>query len=250
MRVWDKFLTERDKQVFGNAGYDAKAGFGKRPAVLVIDVSYGFCGHQKEPVLDSVKRWRNSCGESAWEAIPHIQKLLQAAREQRIPVFYSTGVDRRPDGFDAGGWRRKNTRSEEQEGVPGYGSNEIVREIAPEPCDIVIEKLKPSPFHGTPLLGFLNDLGIDTLLICGTTTGGCVRAGVIDAFSYNFFVGVVEECTFDRGEASHAINLFDMNAKYADVVSTEETINYIYQTEKGLFDGKIDFSAASSHAAP
>lgn len=249
MKVWDRFLTDRDKQVFGSAGYDAKAGFGQRPALLVIDVSYGFCGHEKAPILESVKHWRNSCGEAAWEAIPYIQKLLQAARDQRIPIFYTTGIDRRPDGFDAGGWRRKNTRSAEAEAIAGYGSNEIVREIAPQPEDIVIEKLKPSPFHGTPLVGYLTDLGIDTLLICGTTTGGCVRAGVIDAFSYNYYVGVVEECTFDRGEASHAINLFDMNAKYADVVSTEEAVSYMKQTEKGLYDSKIDFPASQSNAA-
>ncbi|RCX19153.1 nicotinamidase-related amidase [Fontibacillus phaseoli] len=246
MRIWDSFLTERDKLVFGGAGYDAKGGFGKRPALLVIDVSYAFCGHIKEPVLDSIRTWRNSCGEEAWNAIPYIQKLLGAAREQHIPIFYSTGIDRRPDGFDGGGWNRKNTRSEDNAGVPGYGGNEIVREIAPQPSDIVIEKLKPSAFHGTPLIGFLTDLGIDTLLICGTTTGGCVRASVIDAFSCNLNVGVVEECTFDRGQASHAINLFDMNAKYADVISTAEAITYLEQTEKGLFDHKIDFNAARS----
>lgn len=246
MRIWDKFLTDRDKQVFGSAGYDVKGGFGTRPAVLVVDVNYAFCGHQKEPILESVKTWRNSCGEDAWEAIPFIQRLLGAAREQHIPVFYSTGIDRRADGFDAGGWRRKNSRAGEKKAIPGYGGNEIVREIAPQPSDVVIEKLKPSPFHGTPLVGFLTDLGIDTLLICGTTTSGCVRASVIDAFSYNFHVGIVEECTFDRGQASHAINLFDMNAKYADVIGTEEAVGYLLQTEKGLHDGKIAFPSDSS----
>ncbi|GGA33884.1 isochorismatase family protein [Paenibacillus physcomitrellae] len=247
MKVWDNFLTDRDKLVFGSAGYDVKGGFGKRPAVLVVDVNYAFCGHIKEPILDSVQTWRNSCGEDAWEAIPYIQKLLGAAREQRVPIFYSTGIDRRSDGFDAGGWRRKNSRSGEKKGIPGFGGNEIVREIAPQSSDIVIEKLKPSPFHGTPLLGFLTDLGIDTLLICGTTTSGCVRASVIDAFSYNFNVGIVEECTFDRGQASHAINLFDMNAKYADVIKTEEAVSYLLQTEQGLHDHKIAFPADSSN---
>lgn len=118
MRIWDRFLTDRDKQVFGSAGYDAKAGFGARPAILVIDVSYGFSGHRKEPILDSVKQWRNSCGESAWDAIPYIQQLLHAGREQRVPIFYTTGVDRRPDGFDAGGWRRKIRVPERSKGYP------------------------------------------------------------------------------------------------------------------------------------
>ncbi len=67
--IWNKFLTERDKQVFEAAGYGSRGGFGKRPALLVIDVSYGFCGDQPEPILESIKRWRNSCGEESWVAI-------------------------------------------------------------------------------------------------------------------------------------------------------------------------------------
>jgi nicotinamidase-related amidase len=78
----------------------------------------------------------------------------------------------------------------------------------------------------------LNEVHADSLLVAGTTTSGCVRASVIDAFSYNYSVSVVEECTFDRGQSSHKINLFDMNMKYADVVSLEETVDYI----KGLPD--------------
>jgi maleamate amidohydrolase len=243
MAVWQSFLTERDKQVFGNAGYNAIGGFGKKPAVIVVDVNYAFCGHKDEPILESIKSWRNSCGEDAWAALPYIQKLLAAAREQHVPVFYTTGQDRRPDGFDAGGWNRKNTRSSDDAGVPGYRGNAIMNEIAPLTSEIVIEKLKPSGFCGTGLAGYLVDLGVDSLLICGTTTSGCVRATVIDAFSLNYKVSVVEECCFDRGQASHAINLFDMNAKYADVVSTEQAVTYLTGVEKGMYDHKIDYSA-------
>ncbi|MDB5084598.1 MAG: hydrolase [Bacilli bacterium] len=242
MKVWEPFLTDRDQMVFGSAGYNARGGFGNRPAVLIVDVNYAFCGHKNEPILDSITTWRNSCGEDAWDAIPYIQSLLSAAREQHIPVFYTTGKDRREDGFDAGGWNRKNTRAGQEHGASGYRGNQIVQEIAPLESEIVIEKLKPSAFFGTPLTGYLVDLGIDTLLICGTTTSGCVRASVVDAFSYNFKVSIIEECTFDRGQASHAINLFDMNAKYADVVSTAEVVNYLKQTQKGLYDHRIDFS--------
>lgn len=248
MRVWDEFLTERDRAVFGSSGYGAIGGFGKRPAVIVVDVNYAFCGEKDEPILESIKKWRNSCGEDAWKALPYIQKLLAAARSRHIPVFFTTGTDRRPDGFDAGGWNRKNTRSDEAGGVPGIRGNDIMKEIAPLPSEIVIEKLKPSAFHGTGLLGFLVDLGVDTVLVCGTTTSGCVRATVVDAFSYNFKVTVVEECTFDRGQASHAINLFDMNAKYADVMTTEDCVRYLESVEKGLYDHRIDFSLVETEA--
>jgi nicotinamidase-related amidase len=117
-----------------------------------------------------------------------------------------------------------------------------VKEIAPLPHEILIEKLKPSPFHGTPLTGFLTDLGVDTLLVTGTTTSGCVRAAVIDAFSLNYKISIVEECTFDRFESSHAINLFDMQAKYCDLIGVAEAIGYLEQTGPGLYDDKIRFT--------
>ncbi|OMP66257.1 isochorismatase family protein [Domibacillus epiphyticus] len=246
MKAWEKFLTNQDKDVFGEAGYDVKAGLGKKPAILIVDVNYAFCGDKPEPILESIKTWRNSCGMAAWEALPHIQNLLATARDKHIPVVYTTGKDLRDDGFDAGGWRRKNSRASEGKAAVNIRGNEIMKEIEPIPSDIVIEKLKPSAFHGTPLLGYLVDLGIDSLLICGTTTSGCVRASVIDAFSYNFKVGIVEECTFDRGEASHAINLFDMNAKYADVVNIEEASSYLKSLPTGLYDDKIAFKAMAA----
>src|SRR5260370_9430276 len=108
--IWNQFLTERDKAVFAAAGYGARAGFGERPAVVVVDVNYNFTGDRSEPILESIKRWRNSCGEDGWAAIPPLQKLVAAARHKRIPVIYSTGTPR-PANSDAGGWPWKNNRN-------------------------------------------------------------------------------------------------------------------------------------------
>jgi maleamate amidohydrolase len=230
-RIWNEFLTERDKQVFEKSGFGAEAGFGEKPALLIIDVSYNFCGDKREPILDSIKNFHNSCGEDAWDALPHIRKLIDKCHEKGIPVIYTTGTVRE-DGWDAGGWAWKNSRTDEDVTAPkttGFNrdGNEIMDEIAPSPQDIVIYKHKPSAFSGTPLSGFLNDLGADSLLVTGTTTSGCVRASVIDAFSNNYRVAVVEEGCFDRSQASHAINLCDMHAKYADVVTTEDALSYV-----------------------
>jgi hypothetical protein len=74
--VWNEFLTERDKAVFAVSGYGARGGFGKRPALLIIDVNWAFCGDRPEPILESIKRWRNSCGEDAWRALPYIRSLI------------------------------------------------------------------------------------------------------------------------------------------------------------------------------
>lgn len=233
-RVWDSFLTERDRQVFAASGYSAPVGFGDRPALMIVDVSYNFCGDRPEPILESIAKWRNSCGDDAWRAIAVIRRLIDACHERGLPVFYSTNT-RRLDGFDAGAWRWKNAR-ELEDAHKEIAGNEIVKEIAPAPQDVVILKTKPSAFFGTPLLSFLFDLKVDTLMVCGVSTSGCVRATVIDAFSNNLRVQVVEDACFDRSEASHAINLADMNAKYADVISSRFALEAMAARPKGLFE--------------
>ena len=226
MAIWDDVLTERDKQVFQKAGFGQRQGLGERPAVLVIDVTYAFVGDRPEPILQSIERYRNSCGEEGWAAIPHIRALLDGARQAGVPVVYTRVADRRTVG-DAGRWEGKNSRATEDLDEQRRRGNEIVEEIAPREGELVLAKSKPSAFFGTPLLSYLIDWKVDTLLVAGCTTSGCVRATVVDAFSYNFRVGVVAEACFDRGQTSHKISLFDMNAKYADVISIGEALEYL-----------------------
>ena len=111
--IWNQFLTERDKAVFAAAGYGARAGFGNRPALLVIDVNYNFCGDRREPILESITRWRNSCGVEAWDGVARIKELIDVAHAQGVPVIYTTGV-RRADNWDSGSWSWKNTRTGER----------------------------------------------------------------------------------------------------------------------------------------
>lgn len=249
--VWNAFLTDRDKQVFAAAGYGARQGFGRRPALLIVDVNYAFCGDKREPILESIKRWRNSCGEEAWDGVAAIARLVESCRAKGLPILYTTG-SRRADNWDAGSWSWKNRRNGEAPKVPetNRDGNDIVDEIAPGPQDIVISKLKPSGFEGTPMASFLTLLGADSVLVTGTTTSGCVRATVLDAFSLNYRISLVEEGCFDRSQASHAINLCDMHAKYADVVAIEETLAFIHGLPDGLFDlpsgtGMAPFRAAA-----
>jgi len=236
-QVWDRYLTERDKQVFAAGGFGATQGYGKRPAVVVVDVNYAFCGERPEPILESIKRWRASCGAEAWDGVAAIAKLLAAARARGLPVVYTTGA-RRDDRWDAGSWAWKNPRVTEQprtqaENLDGYT---IVPQIAPQPRDIVIYKHKPSAFFGTPLQSFLVQLGVDSILLTGTTTSGCVRATAVDAFSFNYRVALVEEGCFDRSQASHALSLCDLHAKYADVVTLEDALRHVEALPAGLFE--------------
>src|SRR3979411_3528088 len=105
--IWNNFLTDRDKAVFGPSGYGARQGFGKRPALLIIDVNYAFCDERPMPILESIKRWRNSCGEDAWVAMPYLKSLIEKAHDKGIPVIYTTGV-RRADHWDNG--RRRGAK--------------------------------------------------------------------------------------------------------------------------------------------
>ena len=232
-RVWEQFLTEQDKAVFAQSGMGQRSGFGQRPALLVIDVNYNFTGDKPEPILESIKRWPLSCGEVSWPGIAAIGRLLEAARDKRIPVFYTTG-ELREDAADYGAWASKNARMGEDRASFVKG-NDIVADLEPHASDFVIKKQKASAFHGTPLVHQLVDLQIDTLLVTGTTTSGCVRASVVDAASYNYRCAVVEEGCFDRSQSSHALSLCDMHMKYADVVGLDETLGYLEQLPENLF---------------
>jgi maleamate amidohydrolase len=235
-RIWDAYLTERDKQVFKASGYGVNGGFGQRPALLVIDVSYGFTGDKPEPILDSIKRWSNSCGAESWDAVAQIKRLADAFRSRKMPVIYTTGVVR-TDGWDFGSWSWKNNRTEESVPRPAQNidANAIVSEIAPMPQDVVVLKQKPSGFFGSNLASYLTLLGADSVVVTGTTTSGCVRATVLDAFSLNYRVAVAEDACFDRSQASHAINLCDMHAKYADVMPSADIVAHILAQPDDLF---------------
>jgi nicotinamidase-related amidase len=183
-----------------------------------------------------MRKWKTSCGEIGWRAIPTIRKLIDTAHAKGLPVIYTTG-ERRPDQWDAGSWAWKSSShvGAAPNARPNVDGNMIVPDIAPSPKDIVIRKLKPSAFFGTPLLSFLVDLKVDSLIVTGTTTSGCVRASVVDAFSNNYRCALVSDASFDRFEMSHAVSLFDMGAKYADIVDSEEALTFMAGLESNLF---------------
>jgi nicotinamidase-related amidase len=230
MAIWDDLLTPLDREVLQLSGYGARQGLGERPAILAVDVTYNFTGERSEPIVDAVRRSRNACGADAWAAVDAIRRVLGAAREMAVPVIYTVGEPRRRS-VDVGRWGGKNVRAA-NEGATGQWDqgNRVVDEIAPQPADYVLRKAKPSAFFGTPLPSYLNELNVDTLIVMGGTTSGCVRATVIDAFSFNYRVGVVLEGTFDRFSGSHKINLFDMWAKYADIITVDEATAYLRRT--------------------
>jgi nicotinamidase-related amidase len=226
-RVWDQYLTERDRAHLATRP-PRRRGFGEKPALLLIDLYRWVFGDKPEPILEAIKKWPSNCGLEGWNAIPHIQKLLAKAREVGIPIVHMTGLDR------AGVASRSAQRESELQANRDPEAQDrlrrrfdIIDEVAPLPGETVLRKASPSAFWGTPLMGHLNALHIDTIITCGESTSGCVRASVVDGSTYRFRMIVAEECVFDRHEATHAMNLFDMNQKYAEVLALQEVLDYL-----------------------
>jgi nicotinamidase-related amidase len=188
--------------------FQGRFGFGRRPALVVIDMAYGWT----DPVY---------AGGSARldPAVAAIARLLSAARQRRVPVFYTTGVER-PQLKSAAdfspGFRPWDRRA-----------CEIDSRLQPLPEEIVLVKEHASAFAGTPLVGHLVAHGIDTLLITGCSTSACVRATATDAKSYQLRPIIVREGVQDRSEIAHEWTLFDVQARFADVVGLEETLTYL-----------------------
>src|SRR5437867_84869 len=152
-KIWDDLITEHDRQVYDKAGYGQHGGFAERPAVLVVDVTYDFTGDRDEPILDSIDKFRNSCGQAAWASLPHIRDLITAARAKGIPVIY-THASPRPDLVRTGGWARKNSRAMAPTEISARIGNYLPDIIAPQPSDVVMQKGKPSAFLPTPLVAY------------------------------------------------------------------------------------------------
>jgi nicotinamidase-related amidase len=218
---WRTVFPERERQIYEAAGFCEPQEFGRSPAVLIIDVVASFAGPADTDIFDSIKEYRTSCGDAGVEAVKRIEGLLEAARAHGVLVVYTKGnvVDKYHSGDSV-----KGTKPEEISHL--YGAP-IVPAIAPRETEYVVEKAKASAFFGTPLATYLHRNEIDTLLVCGTSTSGCVRASVIDAFSHGYRVFLVEECVFDRSPLSHAVNLYEMNAKYASVLHYEQALGYV-----------------------
>ena len=226
-RVWDSYLTEQDKAHLA-ASEHREIGFGERPALLLIDLYRWVFGDEPEPLLEGIKRWPGYCGPAAWQAIPPIQTLLKSARDAGIPIVHLTGLDH--SGVE--GWSARGASPQPAELSPEARDRRerhyhIIDEVAPADGEAVLRKSSPSAFWGTPLVGHLNSLGVDTIITCGESTSGCVRASVVDGCTNRYRMIVVEECVFDRHQATHAINLFDMDQKYADVLPLAEVLEQL-----------------------
>lgn len=216
-RPWDGIVPAEDQEIYRLAGFGTPVGFGTRPALLVIDVQYRTVGNDpSKTIREAIKEYPTACGTLGWNAVPRIAQVMGAFRVRGFPVMFPHVAPKAA--YDRGQFADK---------VPGVMTIEapayqFVRQASPREGEILIPKHQASAFAGTTLLSHLVRLRIDSLVFVGCTTSGCVRASVVDAASLNFKCVVAEDAVYDRSPTSHAVNLFDMAAKYADVMPADE----------------------------
>lgn len=214
---WDGFIPEETLELYRRAGFAKPTRTGTKAALLVIDTQYLTTGEGPTPLAEAINYHPLNCGEYAWKAIPHMMRLIAAFRAERMPIIYAYYPP--PKGRPSRGHQVR---------LPAAAVNarhfEFVEQIAPQEGDILLPKVAPSAFFGTPLVKYLNMLKVDTLFVIGNTTSGCIRAAVVDGVSYDYKMVVAYEGCYDRAPVCHAVNLFDMASKYADVLTTTEAI--------------------------
>jgi len=219
VKPWDGIISEEEQKAYHAAGFGRPSGIGKRPALLIIDVQYRTIGTTPKPFWEAIREFPTSCGDVGWNAMRNIATLLAEFRRNGWPVLYPH-VAPKNKATDGGRLAQKVPAIMN---IPEKGY-EFPAEIAPREGDVLIPKKHPSAFFATPLVSHLIDLGADTLVVTGCTTSGCVRGSVVDGFAYNFRVLVPSDCVYDRSVTSHAVNLFDMASKYADVATAAEIL--------------------------
>jgi nicotinamidase-related amidase len=227
MQIWDRFLTDEDRAILAKGRFGRRMGFGQKCAVLVIDAQRYMVGE-----VGNDAAWPSSCGDAGRAALQAIASLVGAAQAAGAPCFF-TRFELDPSGADIGVYGRKRDLLQSPHWcLAGTRGAELAEGLHPGPNDIVFVKKKPSAFHGTPLLGYLVERGIDTLLVAGGATSNCVQASVFDASSCNFRVAVVQEAVFDRVPISHAIALFDMDRQFADVIPLADALRHLASQER------------------
>lgn len=218
--AWEDVIDDEIRALARN--YAGRMGLRDRPALLCIDNYNAVFGDRPEPLLEAIQRFPSSCGPAAWQALEPTKRLMAAAREIGIPVIHTTRDD-----LSQSATSELHSTKRTAHGTDADWDHQVFPDLAPLPGELVIRKTRASAFYGTALAAHLVQMDVNTLLVCGNSTSGCVRASVLEGYMHGYRVAVVEECVFDRNWLSHKVNLFDMNSKYADVLFLDEALAYL-----------------------
>lgn len=200
-------------QVYGRAGFGHRVVRGERPAVVVVDLTNGFtdAGQPTGADLDDV--------------VTHTRRLVDTARAGAIPVVFTT-IAFDPARLGTSAWLRKATGMAAL--IEGSALVAVDARLDKRTAEVLVTKQGASAFFGTDLSAILTSQGVDTVVITGATTSGCVRATAVDAVQSGFTVLVPRECVGDRARAPHDASLFDIDEKYGDVISVDDAVDYLH----------------------
>jgi nicotinamidase-related amidase len=215
LKDWMRSIPEADLATYRAGGFLRELTFGERTALIVVDVTLGFTGSPGLTLEQAIAEFPTACGPASWDAMPRVARLIALFRQRQLPIVFTC------NDLAGNAYAGKATKGERR-GPPDPRFNDFPAEIAPREGEWVLAKTKASGFFQTPLSAYLVKQGIDTAVLCGVSTSGCVRATAVDAFSHGFATFVVDDCCFDRSWFAHCANLFDLQAKYASVVSLAE----------------------------
>lgn len=208
--VWEHLLDDETRRLL--ARRPDRATLGTRPAIVAVDLYDLVYDGGPRPVTELMQQYPASCGEFAWRALPGTVELYQAARAHDVPIVhvtYDTRAETNPRPLHPTNRRRRQ---------PDLNLYRLKAELTNLAGELVIYKKRASAFFGTPIVAFLNEMGIDSLIVVGESTSGCVRSSVVEAASYGYPVTVVADCVYDRYPLNHEVSLLDMHIKYATVV--------------------------------
>lgn len=213
-------MTEGLDANYARAGYHARQTWGRRPALILVDFARAYF-EPDSPLYG---------GEGCVVARDNAAHLLACARQTGTPVIF-TEVRYLPGGRDGGVFFRKAPPLRVLEW--GNPLGDLIDGIDRRADEVMVTKQYPSAFFGTSLAATLTAMGVDTVLLTGLTTSGCVRATCVDAMSHGFITLVVSDAVGDRADGPHQSNLFDMSAKYADLVTTSQVVDYLSTPQHG-----------------
>ena len=217
LEKWRGYVPDAELETYRKGGFAQRIGMGDRVALLNIDTTYMF-----------VDPSYSMCGRDMSDVTDAIISLTSLFRRLDLPIYYSRRDDRSHPTY-RGAWNYKLAEPDAFQYARDPRADQWPEPYAPRPVDRIILKNKPSCFFQTPLDSFLRYDRVDTLVVCGISTSGCVRAGAADAFSHNFRTIVVEEAFGDRSPQAHRANLFDLDMKFCDVESLEYVLAQVSQ---------------------
>lgn len=233
MAIWDDVVPPEERALYDHGGWGGVAGFGVRPAFLVVDMYTAFV----DPAFPY-------SSPDAPSAVAAIKTMLEQARACGMPVLYSR-AQRARNAAERGRWKTRAMVNPIMERPEAY---QIVGDLAPLPTETVVVKTAPSAFHGTNLLSMLVFHNIDTVIVTGTVTSGCVRATVVDAFSYGYRVVVPVEGVYDRSSTSHKVSLWDIYTRYGDVVPMADVMAYMRRVKGGALQKSLETRVVPSRS--